>query len=156
MKNLFRFFLASTAFTAVIVVAGGCNQTSLNGVNYEHYYGESGEETDGGGDTNADSFGYESETAQDGGDESSSDTSFGSGAESETGAEPVCGDGNLDEGEACDDGEGNADNAACTSDCNINVCGDGLVYEGVEECDLGEENVDGGLCDTNCVAAQPE
>ncbi len=51
---------------------------------------------------------------------------------------PECGDGVLDEGEACDDGPDNADDAACTSACQVAVCGDGLVHAGVEECDGGD------------------
>ncbi len=61
----------------------------------------------------------------------------------------VCGDGNVDGGEECDDGAGNADDAACTSECLNNVCGDGKLNNGVEECDDGNtENGDG--CTASC------
>lgn len=47
-----------------------------------------------------------------------------------------CGDGVVDPGEACDDGEANADDVAdaCRTDCTLPSCGDGVVDSG-EECD---------------------
>jgi len=51
-----------------------------------------------------------------------------------------CGDGIKDVGEQCDDGSGNGDTKACTSQCKKNVCGDGKTYEGTEECDNGANN----------------
>ncbi len=50
--------------------------------------------------------------------------------------EPFCGDGIVDDGEECDDG--NSDNLDdCRNDCTLPFCGDGIV-------DLGEECDDGG------------
>ncbi len=76
----------------------------------------------------------------------------------------LCGNGELDGNEACDDGnESNADGCltACTGDddcCVLNVCGDGYVDETddgtgpVEACDDGNEsNADG--CLTACDGA---
>ncbi len=51
-----------------------------------------------------------------------------------------CGDGIVDEGEQCDDGNRN-NNDACTNACRNNVCGDATVYIGVEECDLGTAGI---------------
>ena len=65
---------------------------------------------------------------------------------------PVCGDGAVDEGEACDDGEGNGEAAACKPDCTPNVCGDGYVHEGVEACDDGNDD-DGDGCVAGCAVA---
>jgi hypothetical protein len=65
----------------------------------------------------------------------------------------ICGDGELEEGEECDDGEGNADANACTATCMINVCGDGLLYEDAEQCDEGENNGN-GFCTAECTLAQ--
>ncbi len=62
---------------------------------------------------------------------------------------PVCGDGVLDPGEACDDGDGNSDNATCTLGCALAVCGDGLVQNGVEACEDGNAAND-DLCVTGC------
>jgi len=61
----------------------------------------------------------------------------------------VCGDGNVDGGEECDDGVSNSDDAACTSECLNNVCGDGKLNNGVEECDDGN-TVDGDGCTASC------
>ena len=65
---------------------------------------------------------------------------------------PVCGDSKVDEGEACDDGDGNSDQGACTLGCRIAICGDGLVQFGVEACDDGNQN-DDDLCVAGCKAA---
>jgi cysteine-rich repeat protein len=62
--------------------------------------------------------------------------------------EPVCGDGILDEGEECDDG--NNDNGdGCSADCTLEpVCGDGVLDPG-EQCDDGN-NDDGDGCSADC------
>jgi cysteine-rich repeat protein len=56
---------------------------------------------------------------------------------------PGCGDGVVDDGEACDDGPANSDTAAdaCRSDCSLARCGDGTV-DAQETCDDG--NASGG------------
>lgn len=57
---------------------------------------------------------------------------------------PDCGDGRVQPGEECDDG--NASNADdCRMDCLRNRCGDGYRLEGVEECDDASET-DAGAC----------
>lgn len=58
-------------------------------------------------------------------------------------------------GEECDDGNQN-DQDRCTNECQIARCGDGLVYEGVEECDRGELNSDliPDRCRLDCSAAR--
>jgi MYXO-CTERM domain-containing protein len=58
--------------------------------------------------------------------------------------EPVCGDGEVNGvGEVCDDGAGNSDTApdACRTDCQVAVCGDGVVDTG-EACDDGNSDDD--------------
>ena len=47
-----------------------------------------------------------------------------------------CGNGRLDGGEACDDGN-LADDDACLSTCEAAVCGDSYLNRGAEECDVG-------------------
>ncbi len=60
-----------------------------------------------------------------------------------------CGNGVLDPGESCDDGN-NDHGDACGIDCDVNVCGDGVVNQDSEECDDGNtESGDG--CSENCV-----
>lgn len=62
-----------------------------------------------------------------------------------------CGDGVVDPDEACDDGVDNGVFAACTDECQVNVCGDGKVHAGVEECDEAAANVDTGYCRSDCL-----
>ena len=63
---------------------------------------------------------------------------------------PVCGDGNVDPGEDCDD---SGASATCTANCTFVVvdpfCGDGIV-DPDEDCDDGN-NVDGDGCSAVCV-----
>lgn len=58
-------------------------------------------------------------------------------------AAAVCGDGTVDEGEECDDGNDDGTDE-CTTACTDNVCGDGYLYAGSEECDEGGDN--GTVC----------
>jgi len=61
---------------------------------------------------------------------------------------PLCGDGNLDPGEECDDGN-NLDGDGCSAQCTFEpYCGDGNLDEG-EECDDGN-NLDGDGCSALC------
>ncbi len=59
-----------------------------------------------------------------------------------------CGDGLLDAGEECDDGN-QANDDACTNACHVAACGDGLVQLGVELCDDGNDD-DSDACTTSC------
>ena len=45
-------------------------------------------------------------------------TSVGESSSGTTGAAPVCGDGNVDPGEACDLGADNSDQGMCKKDCS--------------------------------------
>ena len=54
-----------------------------------------------------------------------------------------CGDGTVDDGEECDDGNDDSSDS-CTVECTENVCGDGYLYAGEEQCDEGANN--GVLC----------
>ncbi|MCB9749641.1 MAG: DUF4215 domain-containing protein [Myxococcales bacterium] len=60
----------------------------------------------------------------------------------------TCGDGLLDPGEECDDGD-EADDDACTTACRPARCGDGLVQVGVELCDDGNTD-EGDACTASC------
>ena len=62
-----------------------------------------------------------------------------------------CGDGIVEDGEECDDGQNNADDAACKFDCTAQWCGDGMVGPG-EACDDGNE-VEDDECTNQCAAA---
>ncbi|MBK9756225.1 MAG: DUF4215 domain-containing protein [Nannocystis sp.] len=67
-----------------------------------------------------------------------------------TGVQPGCGDGNVDPGEACDDGN-DIDTDACTNACKDAVCGDGILGPG-EACDDGNQ-IDDDDCTNMCAAA---
>jgi len=63
-------------------------------------------------------------------------------------ASGMCGNGFIDEGEDCDDGN-SEDGDECPSDCQKGpFCGDGIVDEG-EECDDGNM-LDGDGCSLSC------
>lgn len=63
-----------------------------------------------------------------------------------------CGNGRVEAGEACDDGNGvNTD--ACLNDCIEASCGDGIVHDGAEECDDGNGELGDGCED--CRVACP-
>jgi hypothetical protein len=61
----------------------------------------------------------------------------------------LCGNLVLDDGEECDDGPDNADDAECHTDCKLDVCGDGKQGP-EEECDAGDANGDANLCASDC------
>ena len=62
----------------------------------------------------------------------------------------ACGDGIVEGGEQCDDGN-LANDDACTSSCKLAFCGDGFVHGGVEVCDDGNVR-DGDACNASCSA----
>lgn len=67
-----------------------------------------------------------------------------------------CGNGIVDSGEQCDDGEANSDTTpdACREDCRFPQCSDGIVDPGMgEECDDGANNAnfEADACRTNCM-----
>ncbi len=67
------------------------------------------------------------------------------------GAGPVCGNGELEDGEECDDGN-DIDTDACVSGCLTARCGDGHVYIGHEACDDADTD-DTDACLQTCVEA---
>ena len=72
--------------------------------------------------------------------------------------EPVCGNGFLEPGEECDDGN-ELETDACLSSCVRARCGDGIVEAGVEDCDDGNAvRWDGcnGLCEREFVPEVPQ
>ena len=68
-----------------------------------------------------------------------------------------CGDGKVDPGEACDDG--NQDDSDDCVRCNPAACGDGAVHAGAELCDDGEQNSgewsSEQRCNTDCQSYAP-
>jgi len=99
------------------------------------------------GDGDGDMSGSETESDSMSGD-GDGDPATGDGDGDGDGDAGMCGDGVVDMGEECDDG--NASNEdACTNACVANVCGDGLLNMGVEECDDGNLE-DGDGCSSTC------
>ncbi len=67
------------------------------------------------------------------------------------GCASLCGNGRVEAGEACDDGnDSNSD--GCLSDCRLASCGDGYVLAGSESCDDGNRS-NNDSCLNSCVAA---
>jgi len=64
-----------------------------------------------------------------------------------------CGNGEVDGGEECDDGNDD-ETDACLSACEEASCGDGFLQEGVEACDDGNTE-DGDGCDASCNVEDP-
>jgi len=71
-------------------------------------------------------------------------------ASSSTGPGAACGDGIVDAGEECDDGN-QEDADVCTNACKNAACGDGIVGPG-EACDDGNQE-DADECNNACAAA---
>ncbi len=65
----------------------------------------------------------------------------------------VCGDGIKDPDEECDEGPQNSNSGACTAQCTLAKCGDGLLQDGVELCDAGKDNSNNGACTLECKKA---
>ncbi|MEX1368948.1 MAG: hypothetical protein AB1Z98_37830, partial [Nannocystaceae bacterium] len=61
---------------------------------------------------------------------------------------PACGNGVVEEGEACDLGFANAPEGRCRADCQAPRCGDGIGDEG-EQCDDGNDD-DRDACRRDC------
>ena len=62
--------------------------------------------------------------------------------------ESLCGNGIINSDENCDDSNVK-DGDGCTSKCQKNVCGDGVIWVGQEECDDGNIK-DGDECTSKC------
>ncbi|HGG57396.1 MAG TPA: hypothetical protein ENK31_06325 [Nannocystis exedens] len=116
-------FSFSICLTAVALSLGACPQSEGMGETSTSSASESESNTSG------------ETTSSTTGDTSSSDPTTGE----TTMVGPRCGDGFLNEGEICDDGNiSNAD--GCLADCTPATCGDGFLWIGSEECDEGDDN----------------
>src|SRR6266404_5783716 len=63
-------------------------------------------------------------------------------------AAPRCGDGFLDPGEQCDDGNTTSGDG-CSANCTLESCGNGIVDSG-EQCDHGAANGTDDCCSSGC------
>ena len=106
-------------------------------------------------DTQAGTEGPDSLTCNDGLDNDCDGLTDQDDAECTPPPTPSCGDGNIDAGEECDDGN-TVDGDGCSSTCQNEttppptgpVCGDGIVDAG-EQCDDGN-TTNGDGCENNC------
>ena len=76
------------------------------------------------------------------------DDTNGPGSESDTAVVAMCGNGDVEGDEECDDGNWENDDA-CLMDCTLAHCGDGFLQDGVESCDDGND-LDNDGCPTTC------
>lgn len=109
--------------------------------------------------------GRSAESSSSSGDLSTTDpsqTTLDASTEPEPEPEPEpdigCGNGIVEPGESCDEGQNNGDERDCTSTCVHAICGDGLLRSApdnpadLELCDAGSDNNDNlyGGCRTDC------
>jgi cysteine-rich repeat protein len=73
----------------------------------------------------------------------------GDGDSDDDGGDPLCGNGELDPGEECDD-HNTDDDDWCTGACVVATCGDGIVWAAAETCD-DRNHDDGDGCSATCV-----
>lgn len=135
----------------VLVAAAGCGDDSA-GTSFTGSATEAMTTTTTTATTDMSGTATESTTQDPSGSESDAmTTSTTSTSDPSTTIDPpmgICGDGALDDGEECDDGEANGDTKACTSACKAAACGDALVQEGVEQCDDGNAENNDACLDT--------
>ncbi len=67
---------------------------------------------------------------------------------------PACGDGFVDPGEQCDDGN-TVSGDGCSATCKLEACGNGVV-DGSEQCDDGAGNGTDNCCTTLCRLVDPD
>lgn len=105
----------------------------------------------GGGETETDTEGNTTTTSTTDPTTTTTDPTAGpTGTDSDTDVlttedapDPVCGNGSIEEGEECDNGESNGNDGLCNVDCTEAqaMCGDGIL-SGDEECDDGDVGPD--------------
>ena len=142
---------------AAMIAAGACSEGSsdsdkpvLSGGTPIDSEPASSDGSSGGGGTSggAGSGATEGSGGSGTGSSASGEASSGGSTGALTGGAGECGDGVVDAGEGCDDG--NLDNNdECTAICQPAVCGDGQLHVGVEACDDGNQN-DGDACTSSC------
>ncbi len=88
-------------------------------------------------------------------EEPTTETDTDTESESESDPPIECGNGITEPGEECDNGSNNSDGAECTSQCKLNICGDGLIFDGTETCDDGGNNGQYGFCNSTCDGLGP-
>lgn len=80
------------------------------------------------------------------------DTDTDTETDTDTDDPPVCGDGSVDGGEDCDDGN-RSNQDACLNSCQDARCGDGFRNPAVEACDDGNQKSGDG-CEPDCTLGE--
>ncbi|MCA9637018.1 MAG: hypothetical protein KC420_13410, partial [Myxococcales bacterium] len=86
---------------------------------------------------------------------SSTGSESGPATSSTGGPPPSCGNGIVEPGEECDEGDANGPEAPCSDACVLGFCGDAIVQPALgEACDLGAGlNHEHGACTDECMDA---
>lgn len=140
--------LSITLATLALLTTACPDDGSTDGGDGETDTGETDDEV--GTDETGTETGTEDETTTEDETDTTEDETDTTEDETETGPASFCGDGIVDDGEECDDGDANADDAECTSLCTVAVCGDGFVLADVEACDDAGESE---ACNFDCTPA---
>ena len=126
----------------------GSGDTDADGGDSGETGGDAGETSGGSEETGGDSEETGGESGETGGD-TGGDTGSESGESgSDSGGAGICGDGVVDDGEECDDGNDD-DTDDCVGECAWATCGDGFVHATDEACDDHNLVEDDG-CDNEC------
>lgn len=107
--------------------------------------GTTDESTDDTTESTDDTTDDTTESTDDTTDETTDDTTD----DTTDGPDPICGNGVIEDGEECDDGN-NLNDDGCLADCVNASCGDGYINEGVEACDDGVNDGSYGGCAMDC------
>ena len=138
-KNITRLSTLTALVAATLLGAAGCNGDEI-------IEGSATDGTTGDTDTTTSDTADPTTTSNNTTDGTTGDTDTTTGGDT-TSQDPYCGDGVVDDGEECDDGNEDNDDA-CLNTCIMASCGDGYTQEGVEECDDGSE--ESWTCNEQC------
>ncbi len=143
VRNLSLLMVGMTGLALSSVTSSGCIETPFCEYYPEKCANETGD-TGGNGDSTETGDG-DGDLGDGDGDPGDGDGDSGDG----DGDDSFCGDGIKAPWEPCDLGEDNSDNGACTEVCELAECGDGYLWQGMEQCDDGNDN-NGDGCSISC------
>ena len=139
--------LLSSVFLAFGLTPAGCADSAIDDSNEAGDSATQDTQVDTDNDTSSDGDG-DGEPPGDGDGEPPGD---GDGQPAGDGDGDLCGDGVVDNGEECDD-QNMIETDACTNDCTIATCGDGIIWEDHETCD-DQNMIETDACTNACQLA---